>query len=173
MAVAAALLTLFVAMSSVMVAGAATTVTETSVTVAEVTADEKRELQVSGTEYYEAADYEDSAVTDMYEEDVNPDEIMPCASNGTISWDVYAGVRRSTSSFHASSGQRIVLSVFSVEPFHSVRAGIIQPDGSKRYIIANGNDSHVFELTMSGSYRIYIQNETTESVHVEGAYSTY
>lgn len=118
-------------------------------------------------------DYEDSAVTDMYEEDVNPDEIMPCASNGTISWDVYAGVRRSTSSFHASSGQRIVLSVFSVEPFHSVRAGIIQPDGSKRYIIANGNDSHVFELTMSGSYRIYIQNETTESVHVEGAYSTY
>ena len=40
-------------------------------------------------------------------------------------------------------------------------------------IIANGNDSHVFELTMSGSYRIYIQNETTESVHVEGAYSTY
>ena len=50
---------------------------------------------------------------------------------------------------------------------------IIQPDGSKRYIIANGNDSHVFELTMSGSYRIYIQNETTESVHVEGAYSTY
>lgn len=139
MAVATAILTLFVAMSSVMVAGAATTVTETSVKVAEVTAD----------------------------------EIMPCASNGTISWDVYAGVRRSTSSFHASSGQRIVLSVFSVEPFHSVRAGIIQPDGSKRYIIANGNDSHVFELTMSGSYRIYIQNETTESVHVEGAYSTY
>lgn len=113
------------------------------------------------------------AVADMYEEDVNPNEIMPCASNGTISWDVYAGVRRSTSSFHASSGQRIVLSVFSVEPFHSIRAGIIQPDGSKRYIIANGNDSHVFELTMSGSYRIYIQNETTESVHVEGAYSTY
>lgn len=79
----------------------------------EVTADEKRELQVLETEYYEAADYEDSAVTDMYEEDVNPNEIMPCASNGTISWDVYAGVRRSTSSFHASSGQRIVLSVFS------------------------------------------------------------
>ncbi len=49
-----AILTLFVAMSSVMVAGAATTVTETSVTVAEVTADEKRELQVLETEYYEA-----------------------------------------------------------------------------------------------------------------------
>lgn len=41
MAVAAAILTLFVIMSSVMVAGAATTVTETSVKVAEVTADEK------------------------------------------------------------------------------------------------------------------------------------
>ena len=53
MAVAAAILTLFVAMSSVMVAGAATTVTETSVKVAEVTADEKRELQVLETEYYD------------------------------------------------------------------------------------------------------------------------
>lgn len=41
MAVAAAILTLFVTMSSVMVAGAATTVTETSVKVAEATADEK------------------------------------------------------------------------------------------------------------------------------------
>lgn len=41
LAVAATILTLFVAMSSVMVAGAATTVTETSVKVAEVTADEK------------------------------------------------------------------------------------------------------------------------------------
>ena len=59
------------------------------------------------------------------------------------------------------------------QAFHSVRAGIIQPDGSKRYIIANGNDSHIFELTMSGSYRIYIQNETTEMVHVEGVYSTH
>ena len=156
-----------------MVTWAATSVTETSVKVAEVTADEERELQASKPEYYEAADYEDSAVTEVYGEDVNPDEIMPCVSNGTISWDVYAGVRRSTSSFHASSGQRIVLSVFSVEPFHSVRAGIIQPDGSKRYIIANGNDSHIFELTMSGSYRIYIQNETTEMVHVEGVYSTH
>ena len=95
MPVAAAILTLFVIMSSVMVTWAATSVTETSVKVAEVTADEKRELQVLETEYYEAADYEDSAVTEVYEEDVNPDEIMPCASNGTISWDVYAGDRKS------------------------------------------------------------------------------
>lgn len=108
MPVAAAILTLFVIMSSVMVTWAATSVTETSVKVAEVTADEERELQASKPEYYEAADYEDSAVTEVYEEDVNPDEIMPCASNGTISWDVYAVGRRSTSSFHASSGQRIV-----------------------------------------------------------------
>ena len=76
MSVAAAILTLFVIMSSVMVAGAATTVTETSVKVAEVTADEKRELQVLETEYYEAADYEDSAVTE---------DSFKCIFGGTIS----------------------------------------------------------------------------------------
>ena len=172
-AVALVILSLFVMMSSVMVTGAATMVTETSVKVAEATADETREVLVANTEYYEAADYENPDITDVYEEDVDSDGIACYASDGTISWDVYAGVRRSTSSFYASSGQRIVLSIFSVDPWHSVRAGIIQPDGSKRYIIANGDDSHIFELTMSGSYRIYIQNDTKEGVHVEGVYSTY
>lgn len=172
-AVVLIILSLFVMMSSAMLTAASTMTAGTSIKIAEVTADEKREAIVTSTEYYEAADNETSDVIDVYEEDIDSDGIDCYASDGTFSWDVYAGVRRSTSSFYASSGQRIVLSIFSVDPYRSIKAGIIQPDGSKRYIIANGNDSHIFELTMSGSYRIYVQNDIEVGVHVEGVYSTH
>ena len=60
----------------------------------------------------------------MYDEELD-DGIDTLSSSGDISWEIYAGMRRSTSSFHADSGQKIVVSVFSVSPLHTVRAGII------------------------------------------------
>ena len=106
-------------------------------------------------------------------DDADTDGVATCASTGTISWDIYAGVRRTTSAFYASDGQRIVVSIASVDPSHTVRVGIIQPDGSKRYVLLNKNGSHVIELTMSGFYEVYIINDSTEKIHVEGAYQTY
>lgn len=82
-------------------------------------------------------------------------------------------MRRTTSSFYASDGQRIVTSIFSVDPSHTVRVGIIQPDGSKRYVLLNNNNAYVFELTMSGFYQVYIINDSTEKIHVEGSYDTH
>lgn len=169
--VAISLMALFIVFGSVTIAGAASLLGDTSVKVAEVTECEKQEYILHNTEYYEPADAESDGIIDMYDEDFD-DGIDTYSSSGSISWDVYAGVRRSTSSFHADAGQKIVVSVFSVEPLHTVRAGIIQPDGSKRYVLVN-SDSHIFELTMSGSYRVYIQNDSTDKVRVEGAYDTH
>ncbi len=169
--IAVSLLATFTVFGSATIAGAASLVGDTSVKVAEVTECEEQEYILHNTEYYEPADAESDGVIDMYGED-SDDGIDTLSSSGDISWDVYAGMRRSTSSFHADEGQRIVVSVFSVEPLHTVRAGIIQPDGSKRYVLIN-SDSHIFELTMSGSYRVYIQNDSTDKVRVEGYYGTY
>lgn len=170
--VAALIVALFVMVSSSMVTGAATLVAGTSVKVAEVTSDENEETTAFDTEYYEAPGEGDADVIEEYDGRADSDGIDLYASSGRFSWKIYAGVRRSTSAFHASSGQRIVLSVFSVSPFHTVRAGIVQPDGSKRYILVN-SASHIFDLTMSGTYIVYIQNDTTETLQVEGAYETY
>ena len=82
-------------------------------------------------------------------------------------------MRRTTSSFYASDGQNIVVSISTVDPSHTVRVGIIQPDGSKRYVLLNSKGSHLFDLTMSGFYAVYIINDSTEKIHVEGAYQTY
>ncbi|WP_284473596.1 MULTISPECIES: hypothetical protein [Clostridia] len=40
-------------------------------------------------------------------------------------------------------------------------------------MLLNNNNSYVFELTMSGFYAVYIINDSTEKIHVEGAYETY
>lgn len=169
--VAVSLVVLFTAFGSATIAGASSLIGDSSAKAVQITECEEQEYKLHNTEYYEPADADSDGVTDMYDENDN-DCINVLSSSGTISWDVYAGVRRSTSSFHADDGQRIVVSVFSVEPLHTVRAGIIQPDGSKRYVLIN-SDSHIFELNMSGSYRVYIQNDSTDKVRVEGAYITY
>ena len=172
-AVAVILSAMFFAISILAVGEASTLVAKASVKAADVTADVEQNTYTEIVEYYEAPNEDNDGFTVVDGDDVNPDEIATYASSGTISWDIYAGVRRTTSSFYASDGQRIVTSIFSVDPSHTVRVGIIQPDGSKRYVLLNNNNAYVFELTMSGFYQVYIINDSTEKIHVEGSYDTH
>lgn len=171
--VAVILSAMFFAISILAVGGASTLVVKASVKAADVTADVEQNTYTEIVEYYEAPNEDNDGFTVVDGDDVNPDEIATYASSGTISWNIYAGVRRTTSSFYASDGQRIVTSIFSVDPSHTVRVGIIQPDGSKRYVLLNNNNAYVFELTMSGFYQVYIINDSTEKIHVEGSYDTH
>ncbi len=171
--VAVILSAMFFAISILAVGGASTLVAKASVKAADVTADVEQEEEIESIEYYEAADEGNDGITVVDGDDVDSDGVATYASSRTISWDMYAGVRRTTSSFYASDGQRIMVGIFTVDPSHTVRVGIIQPDGSKRYVLLNNNGSHVFELTMSGFYQIYIQNDTTEKIHVEGGYDIF
>lgn len=171
--VAVILSAMFFAISILAVGGASTLVVKASVKAADVTADVEQNTYTEIVEYYEAPNEDNDGFTVVDGDDVNPDEIATYASSGTISWNIYAGVHRTTSSFYASDGQRIVTSIFSVDPSHTVRVGIIQPDGSKRYVLLNNNNAYVFELTMSGFYQVYIINDSTEKIHVEGSYDTH
>ena len=171
--VAVILSAMFFAISILTVAGTSTLVAKASVKAADVTADVESEEEIESIEYYEAADEGNDVITVVDGDDADTDGVATCASSGTISWDIYAGVRRTTSSFYASDGQNIVVSISTVDPSHTVRVGIIQPDGSKRYVLLNSKGSHLFDLTMSGFYAVYIINDSTEKIHVEGAYQTY
>lgn len=171
--VAVILSAMFFAISILTVAGTSTLVAKASVKAADVTSDVEQNTYNDIVEYYEAPDEGNDVITVVDGDDADTDGVATYASRGTISWNIYAGVRRTTSSFYASDGQRIVTSIFSVDPSHTVRVGIIQPDGSKRYVLLNNNNAYVFELTMSGFYAVYIINDSTEKIHVEGAYETY
>lgn len=170
-AVAVILSAMFFVISILAVGGASTLVAKASVKAADVTVDVGQEEEIESIEYYEAADEGNDGITVVDGDDT--DGVATYASSGTISWDIYAGVRRTTSSFYASDGQNIVVSISTVDPSHTVRVGIIQPDGSKRYVLLNSKGSHLFDLTMNGFYAVYIINDSTEKIHVEGAYQTY
>jgi hypothetical protein len=54
----------------------------------------------------------------------------------------------------------------------SFRAGIIEPDGTRRYIISsNGIAAHSFELDQDGKYSVYVQNTGSSEITVNGHYT--
>lgn len=74
--------------------------------------------------------------------------------------------------FHASSGQSICVSVAGTPADIFLKVGILEPDGSWRYVYAYGNIAHTFELNQTGTYAIRIENATPVEVEFVGYYLT-
>ncbi|MCI8276068.1 MAG: hypothetical protein HFI66_10790 [Lachnospiraceae bacterium] len=51
-----------------------------------------------------------------------------------------------------------------------VNAGIIEPDGTKRYVREKGDILHKFSLDQTGKYRVFVENKNDGAVDVEGSY---
>ena len=56
----------------------------------------------------------------------------------------------------------------------SVKVGIIKPDGKKTYIWGKGKEvEHKFTASVSGSYKVFVENGTGTAVDVDGTYRVY
>ncbi len=99
------------------------------------------------------------------------DQITPNASPiGVIDTDLVNGWN--SGAFAASAGQEIVLNV-SMDPDNvNIKVGIVEPDGWKRYLYNCGAINHTFKLTKTGTYYVFMINETEQIVNVIGAYRT-
>lgn len=92
------------------------------------------------------------------------------SSRVPFEWTVEANASKKTPSFEMSSGGYITVDV-SVEPTDlNVRAGIIEPDGEKRYITGSDTIHHSFSLDQSGGYMVFVENLNSVKVSVEGYY---
>lgn len=74
--------------------------------------------------------------------------------------------------FSATAGQEIVVQVDIVPRNVNIKVGIAEPDGWLRYVYNCGVISHTFSLTKTGSYKVFMINETDQTVTVVGYYST-
>lgn len=83
---------------------------------------------------------------------------------------VSANTIAKTASFSANKDGTITVTVSVTPSNKSVRVGIIEPDGTKRYVTSSGTISHTFSLTATGSYRVFVENTNSVSVSVEGSY---
>ena len=90
-------------------------------------------------------------------------------STATFAWTVSGNVLKKTPEFDAKSGGSI--SVNAVAPADKyVNVGIIEPDGTKRYVQEKGNIYHEFALDQTGKYRVFVENKNAGAVDVEGSY---
>ncbi len=125
---------------------------------------------------------EDSQVEYIEPMDANPavrvvdapgSDISLQASSASFDWNVDANTLIRSASFSAQAGDKITVSA-SVSPGNvSVKVGIITPNERKRYVLITGDGSHVFSINESGTYRIFAENTSKTSVHVEGFYGVY
>lgn len=88
----------------------------------------------------------------------------------TFEWTVLNKVVLQTARVNKSIGDTIVVSV-TVEPSNKeIRVGILEPDGSLRYVTGSGTIVHTFKVQQNGDHRVYIYNNSGSTVNVIGYY---
>ena len=87
-----------------------------------------------------------------------------------FNWTIGRNSAKKSDDFQDSTGNHITVTV-DADSSVSYRAGIIEPDGTLRYVNSNnGYASHQFELDQTGTYSVYVQNMTSGTITVKGSY---
>lgn len=89
----------------------------------------------------------------------------------TISWSVGSNTLKKSSGVSAKKGQTITISVTVDPDTKSVKVGIIDSSGNRRYVTGKGTISYDFEIKSTDTYKIFVENTNSSSVEVEGYYS--
>jgi len=76
----------------------------------------------------------------------------------------------STYSFRLEEGDQLTVSVGVTPSDVMVKVGIQQPNAVWRYVYADGNIIHTFNITQTGAHKVFIWNETDTEVEVVGYY---
>lgn len=97
-------------------------------------------------------------------------EVQESRASTSFEWAIPARTRVQTPEFYRNAGDQLSVSILPTPLDASFRLGITEPDGTRRYILCNGNTTHTFSLTQSGSYRIYVENTSGSTISVVGTY---
>ena len=91
-------------------------------------------------------------------------------AGSTFEWTIGRNSAKKSDDFSTSSGNHITLTVDG-DPGVTYKAGIIEPDGTHRYVNSiDGDVYHQFELDQTGTYSVYVQNLTSGKITVKGSY---
>ncbi|MCI8580009.1 MAG: M56 family metallopeptidase [Dorea sp.] len=118
----------------------------------------------------ELPEYEESGEPEGIIEEVGEVDKVSRGMN-TFEWTVSNGIRKTTDGFSAKSGGSITLTVDVTPEDRTIRAGIIEPEGNRKYTTGKGYLSRKFSLTKSGTYKVYVENSSGAKVTVDGSYN--
>lgn len=81
-------------------------------------------------------------------------------------WYIRDNSTQSSSDSSVTVGQCINVTANVSPSSAQFRMGIIEPDGSLRYVVGSGSASHNFSTSVSGKYAVYIQNMSDGEIEV-------
>lgn len=133
--------------------------------VAMATAVHDQEIDLVENELVEYTMTEDdlNGANIIYGESISPYAIY--SFNFELGNDVYQ-----TPGFRATTGQVITVQTLFDPSNINIKVGIVQPNGVWRYVINSGQITHSFDVTMNGTHKVFVWNETTTPVTVVGGY---
>jgi hypothetical protein len=172
---AAALVAVMIVASTCSVSAATVAVGDAYVEAYNATVVDVKEMNIAdledfyGTfeEYEETGDFPEGVTVTIGEVNTNTRSGDP-----TFGWTINASAATKTDNFSATSGQTIVVMVAATSKSATFRAGIIEPDGTRRYVESiNGMTAYTFELDQTGKYSVYVQNMGSSKITVNGSYT--
>lgn len=87
----------------------------------------------------------------------------------SVDFELAAYSEAMTNSFTVSAGKGIKIFVSGDKASNKFNVGIINTSGKRRYVESyNGSVDHTFNISESGSYAVYFENISKESVHILG-----
>lgn len=127
--------------------------------------DEGKEL----VEYVEPASVEEHVRVVSAEDDAQ----ISLLDNGSVnvSWSISSGTLKKGTSFRAEKGQSVIIGLGISPKDKKIKVGLIQPDGTYRYVISDNAIAHVFEINQSSYYCFFVKNDNNLTVRVEGSYA--
>ena len=114
----------------------------------------------------ELVEYTDDGPSD----DITVVEENLFARGRDFTWTVPSKYMKKTAAFQASSGGSIAVTVYIDPTNKTVSVGIVEPDGTRRYVNGSEYVNHKFVLDQTGSYQVFVENNNASSVNVDGNY---
>lgn len=114
-------------------------------------------------------EYTDTELSDL---PVNTGEVdMRLKSMISFEWDVPNGSVTQSPAFDKTKDDTVIVSVTVKPADKTVKVGLVEPDNSIRYINVSGNAYHIFEIKVTGTYSVFVENTSGTDVKVEGSYT--
>ena len=103
-------------------------------------------------------------------EDSSEEQVNARTKTGTINWTVGNNTTRYTGGFKVSAGGKIMVSASITPSNKTVKVGIVKPDGKTSYINGKGFVSHIFSVSKTGTYKVFVSNASGKKITVSGSF---
>lgn len=95
------------------------------------------------------------------------------ATGANFNWTLTYDYLQTSGYFKVNKDQVINVSGDITPLGKVIRVGIIEPNGARRCVYANGRFSQPFQAYVKGDYKVYAISDNSEVVNLTGAYVTY